>query len=391
MADRISRYCEIANAMPPPLDRIPQCVLEKMEGGPSSREVGSAFMSLKADCDMISEKLKVIRPLIIDYFLAWNSELSEIGKLLIAAAILESEFAFQKIGGNRNRFKHMDDRHLNISANEEFKALCSKQDYRPTDDWIRFLIHGLSYGCRSKDDLYSNNVRFVTFNYDTSLEENLYRCVSAISLFGEDGACKFLSPGRVLHVYGKIITDLKVDIRAFSHDDTRMFSVAHINAISDRFRSRSWGPEQECMLSKQFESFSAFLNIAREASRSIVTIGGDGKNSNQEEISSAMQSVRNAEVLYILGYGFDVENSKRIGLFSESFRPRKKVMFTNFGDINSVNRSVADIFMLDINAFRNGVFFACTQISQTVNVIEKSSRDVYEALQLDFGVPGSKN
>jgi hypothetical protein len=94
-----------------------------------------------------------VNGVIIDHFLAWNDTLRPIGKLMIAAAILECEAMWLRVRKNQNR------RHSGSVAPVEYH-----------DDWYRFIIHKLVYGCVSSADLLENNVRFITFNYDTSLE-----------------------------------------------------------------------------------------------------------------------------------------------------------------------------------------------------------------------------
>jgi hypothetical protein len=58
-----------------------------------------------------------------------------------------------------------------------------------------------------------NNVSFVTFNYDTSLEYELYRSLRAISQFSEGNVIdKFFEGDRFIHVYGKIRQNFTDDL-----------------------------------------------------------------------------------------------------------------------------------------------------------------------------------
>jgi hypothetical protein len=86
--------------------------------------------------------------------------------------------------------------------------------------------------------------------------------------------------------------------------------------------------------------------------------------------------------VYILGYGFDPNNSRRIGLDKVHKRAvaMPTVMFTNYDDINTVNKRAANQFGLDQQAFIE---------SSLVNFDdhgygEKSVRTVYEALEKNF-------
>jgi hypothetical protein len=50
-----------------------------------------------------------------------------------------------------------------------------------------------------------NKVSFITFNYDVSLEYELYHSLKAIAQFSEGNVInKFFEEDRFIHVYGKI-------------------------------------------------------------------------------------------------------------------------------------------------------------------------------------------
>lgn len=91
--------------------------------------------------------------------------------------------------------------------------------------------------------------------------------------------------------------------------------------------------------------------------------------------------------MYILGYGFDENNSLRLRLrdnLGSSKPTRLSVSFTNYGNVNRINKRASNLF------FGNAVHFSpeAPQIefgNQTY--YEKSHRDVYEALELDFDLP----
>jgi hypothetical protein len=87
--------------------------------------------------------------------------------------------------------------------------------------------------------------------------------------------------------------------------------------------------------------------------------------------------------VYILGYGFDRNNSERLGL-REGLAYEKadnvKVMFTNFNNINRVNKRASRLL------FRTARHFspAGGAVEESDGRYERSIRDVYEALELDF-------
>jgi hypothetical protein len=216
-----------------------------------------------------------------------------------------------------------------------------------------------------------NKVKFITFNYDISLEKMLRRGLSAIRLFKKKDIDKFLGNGRVLHIYGSI-------------------SEEPPNIGVDLFdRRRQYLQSRELLLEvqkvDQQKNYQTLLDLAFDASKGLRTIDPGEKHLNKDLIKSASEAVEQAACVYILGYGFDANNNARIGLHNSlrAGKGRKKaVMFTNFGDINRVNKQASKLFFRTFDGFLppkaiegkpDGKFF-----------YEKSIRNVYESLELDF-------
>ena len=101
---------------------------------------------------------------------------------MISAAILECEAEWINLKANRNHIRILENLPKPASK-EEIRQIDIKK-YK--DDWHRFLVHKLVYGCGGSDDLMRNNVNFITFNYDTSLEYQLFQSLSAIDLVKAD-------------------------------------------------------------------------------------------------------------------------------------------------------------------------------------------------------------
>jgi hypothetical protein len=96
----------------------------------------------------------------------------------------------------------------------------------------------------------------------------------------------------------------------------------------------------------------------------------------------AQAQILGARRVFILGYGFDEHNSERLRL-RESLRrgggANTTVAFTNFGDINQVNKRASKVF------FGNAAEFPPNGQS-IVSHVEKSTRNAYDALSLDFDI-----
>jgi hypothetical protein len=106
-------------------------------------------------------------------------------------------------------------------------------------------------------------------------------------------------------------------------------------------------------------------------------------------IAKAKKEIARAERVYILGFGFDVNNCDRLelstGLRSDpvqrSDSPLKRVIFTNFRNINRVNKTAGRVLRGDPNLFARGQLFAEGLHGEQ---FEMSVRNCYEALADDF-------
>jgi hypothetical protein len=322
------------------------------------------------ECNDLEAGLEQVKPLVIDYFLGWNPRLRPIGKLLIAWVILECEHKRTASGGNVNRKEVL----LN-SPLEADRSTSNAIDIKQCkDDWCRFLVHELAINCQVSADLLKNQVSFVTFNYDTSIESFLYHGLRHIQLFQADDIRKFIdSDSRVRHIYGKV----------------RKVGYGKPTDLKWSEQSRDPKSISEFELHNYHASYGSFLDTIYAASCGLRVIDPEDKEADKEIIEGAAMAIEGAKQVYILGYGFDPNNSQRLGL-AQSLRydigSDKRVFFTNFGDINRVNKRASKIF------FGNARHFpvAGTFVEESVGsyYYEKSRRDVYEALELDFEALG---
>jgi len=106
-------------------------------------------------------------------------------------------------------------------------------------------------------------------------------------------------------------------------------------------------------------------------------------------LNAARKTIAGAEVVYILGYGFDESNNRRLNL-SQTFArmsDARTVLFTNYGDLARVSKAASRLM------FGSPEKFVDQKVHQTVRVIngvrtpfawEMSSKNCYEALAEDF-------
>jgi hypothetical protein len=352
MAERFAHFCRLRLWSGQVIQLVPEYVenkrIDPRKGIAGFRE---AWEETQSECVTLIERLKAVRPLLIDHFLAWNESLRPIGKLMIAAVILECEAEWFREGGNHNR--------------QSAKAL--KIDYSQyPDDWHRFIIHKLVYGCRKSTDLFLNDVHFVTFNYDASLEYHLHNALRAISLLEESDVDKFLLDDRIIHVYGSVHRG--IPSQADLVDPNAVKNLGRPFGLPVDFQ-RDFLPPQE------------FLDRCLAASDNLRTIDPHDKEENRTLLDGARKWIAGASVIYILGYGFDENNNRRIGLTSSVMTSgERSVMFTNFGDVNAVNKRASRGML---GSHEN--FLRETTIGHpNRRYFEKSVRNVYEALEKDF-------
>ena len=292
--------------------------------GHDPAKIDDAFKATLKNLDSLYEKIIISDPMVIDHFLCFNTDIAKIAKILIAAALLRHE----------------------------------RKSAEPRGNWYKFLIQKLMSGCNRSDDLHQNKVKFITFNYDLSLEYKLYKGLGVNHIFSDkENLSNFFTDDRFLHVYGKLRSS-KIEEPFYK--------------ISDNdFNKKE-------------------LDIAYEASKDIKTIDPSDKIEDLTTMKLASKAIHEANVVYILGYGFDRDNSQRLGLDrllripdNQFYDGTKKVFFTNYLDKNLVNKRASELFFGNLNHFVPPSP-AIEGTTQTGAYFEKSSRNIYDALNNDF-------
>ena len=209
-----------------------------------------------------------------------------------------------------------------------------------------------------------NQIKIITFNYDYSLELLLRSALHSIALFDEKDIDQFIEQ-TIIHVYGSLEQrDVTVEWHT-NYEDFRTFGV------SDRIRSDSLA-----RWSKVYDQI--FI-----AASGIRTIDGVDKDNEVESLIEAKRQISNSQNIYILGFGFDYRNCDRIGLVNllQNGNRSRRVLFTNYGDIGSVNKRAAQAMGVSESSFIDRKYLEVGNIT-----FEKSVVDVYRALSQDFYV-----
>ncbi len=305
------------------------------------------------ECEDLIDRLTAVDPLVIDYFLGQNQHWGEIGRFLIAWVLLECEAIFRLNGTNINRRGHMTPYF---------------------DNWCRFLIHKLVTGCRDGESLLSNKVTFTTFNYDVSLESQLFKGLSKLAQFSTgDILTRFFGDNRFLHIYGKIREDALADPPAANFD---LFG-----GISGPRPQPGPGPPEVWTATK------TLFDAIYEASKTIRIIAPHEKTIDPT-VEVSRRAIGEASCIYILGYGFDPYNSELLELprHLELEKTHKTVMFTNFRNRNVINKNASRVFFWH----RDKILSNMPDVigNETDGYLcERSIRNVYDALADDFDSP----
>ncbi|HJW42161.1 MAG TPA: hypothetical protein VJ476_13180 [Rhizomicrobium sp.] len=360
MAGRLSTYCQFRTQRNTPTLPMPIYVLRKFERNGGTNGHLRAWDEVRRECDLLVHRLGSVRPLVIDYFLGWNPSLQEIGKLLIAAALLECEATYAATRGNPNRREVVMNQPIPPSSEQQRRLDISKFK----DDWYRFVVHKLVSRCENSSDLLTNRVKFITFNYDTSLEFHLLRALKSIDFITKNDTEKFILNDRIVHMYGAL--------RKEAFDSNDFVDQASCLQLGYEFTSPQNLPSEIQMRNK-------FLDRSLLCSEGIRTIDPHDK-SDEDRTQCAKVWIRDARLIYVLGYGFDDNNNERVGLLSRDAVEGKSVLFTNFGDINIINRKASKLFVGGYDAFDQ----QSVKGDPLGSYFEKSTRNVYDALELDF-------
>ena len=289
-----------------------------------------------AQCDDLINRLESTAPLVIDYFLGWNRPLEKIGRAMIACALFEREC----YGAGKYNYNRM------LKYKKGLKETPFRyEDFN--DDWIRFVVHQLLLGCADSSELGQNKVRFVTFNYDRSLEKRLSGALNGAHFLKKVDVEAFLAPGRIVHMYGAL--------EASSPSASGLQALSNGSDIS------------------MFSEADNFLDVCVAAAENIRVIDPHNKALGTE-CADAQALLDAAENIYFLGFGFDPNNTSRLGWPSQ--RQNRNIYFTNLDDAMTVNKRFA--LALNKPAYVNGEF-------RVGYGAEKSIRNCYDAIALDFG------
>jgi hypothetical protein len=162
-------------------------------------------------------------------------------------------------------------------------------------DWLQFVVEEV---CRENkpETILDNKVKFITFNYDKSLEKYLYQSLKDKEIFSQYAEDFIKSENRIIHVYGDLY---KFDFEKSKDSD---FS----QDVTEYGKSGSIT-----------DAFYAYDQIYDKTSLpNIKLIGGEKQSDNAEKAKKVLAA---AKRVIVIGYGFDSINNEMIGLKENVF------------------------------------------------------------------------
>lgn len=204
----------------------------------------------------------------IDRFLATHSEYEEIGKFAIASHLSKFEDRLELM----RRF------------NTGYKAKSDPSSI-PRTKWYNYLFDTKIDG-KTVNDITNNlnRMRFITFNYDRSLEEFFWNRLKYGEQLKDDEVLRVMEFVRILHVHG---------------------SIGRLKWQAGTSFVQSY---DHCTKSQHLREMSKGIKIIHE------------DLDETPEFLKAREWLELGERIIFLGFGYHPENLRRLGLLSNSFR-----------------------------------------------------------------------
>lgn len=263
--------------------------------------------------------LEVNAPISIDAFLRDHPSYADAGKIMIIYSLLKKE---------------------------ETEAFSTFQISKIKDNWYSLLLNDLLSGCKCPEDIFKNEVDFITFNYDLSLDYCLSKKISNVEFFqksaiGSDYAAHILEK-RIHHVYGQIYETSKLDEYGVFNSSGTLIE----------------------------NNIKRFIKACQ--SRSLIKTMGEERTTVDTSIK---EKIAKSKEIIIFGFSFDPQNLSVIDVpnkYSEylSFLEKKTVKFLNYkGSMKNVTRD-----------------FEKVRKHQHRIVIESMASSITEAYQNEFKI-----
>ncbi|HNX28731.1 MAG TPA: hypothetical protein PKN87_04875 [Syntrophomonadaceae bacterium] len=230
----------------------------------------------------------------VDAFLEHRTDFLDIGKLAIAASLIPLE--------------------------EDIAIYGDAQIQNNSDHWYQFIFNKMN---TSFEGFSQNNISFITFNYDRSLEHYLFTCLK--NGYGKTikESALIANQIKIIHLHGNL------GYLPWQDNNTGNFS---------RPYSRDWSVDTIYSVASQIKIIHEDI-------------------ANDPEFKLAHDKIRDASRVYFLGFGYDKTNLNR--LLNGISLDNKTAMGTSLGftqlEMDQITKTYPILLMVSpiINFFRN--------------------------------------
>ncbi len=312
----------------------------------------------------LKNALEILDPVSIDAFLRDNPSYARAGKMMILYSLLKRE----------------DSLKFNINQSD--------------DNWYSLLLNDLVSECAdSPNKLSENKVKFITFNYDVSLDYFLHSRLKKIENFvksddkSDSPADSFLNELDIEHVYGQLYS--LVNYNQYG----KYIDISEDNKLPNIQISWTGGTTQQYS-SPSLTSLKLIQNFKRfmfgfEHYDNIKTMYDERNNPTERDqmIVKHKEALQWAEEIIFIGFGFDRDNLNMLGIpdtLSEytQILPGKTIRYLNYkGMMTSLSFEFENI-QTERNAALNSN--SRKDKSKTINIIQSTADKISSAYQNDF-------
>lgn len=310
-----------------------------MELSEYKKENGNNYTAV--DVKQFAEDLYEAQPSSIDTFLSRRSEYKLLGKICIIFCLSKYE---DKDGWLWRPFGYPD------KLNTDF----------PNFGWYQYLWSKMIDGVENIGQLKGNNLTIITFNYDRSLEYYLMRAIQKMFGVSEMDAAEVFKNIRIKHVYGKLgkfyweknylennendtSKDYMLETNPFTPWDIKVF-FRLMGSVGE------YGMEYE-----DFQQGRAVLT--EDARRQIISrfnfavkeITTYYENIEEDKTQEYFKDLQDAYRIYFLGFGYDEQNLKSLGLIPTSsirLKDQVRIWGTAYGMSSQEKELHADILRI---------------------------------------------
>ncbi len=201
------------------------------------------------------------------------------------------------------------------------------------DNWLEEILTQMCadlHGIGKYKDIEKNNISFITFNYDRTIEQFFAQRIAQMYSIDESESALVVNNIPIHHVYGKI-ADLQ------------------------------W-QNQDSFLKYGMEDNSRLGNYSWELCNNIDLIRFDRAVKELKSYKSIRALLNNAERLYILGFGFDTYNLSVLG-FPDSIKNVNEIYSTRKGLVGrQIERTFNKSFRHQTEGLRHIYDYSCTDL-----------------------------